>query len=235
MVSEPYLDPHDVPGNGSSALSTEQLADIARLAVRHDLRLNVLATGDAACEIAVAALEAVHRETPLTSRGWVIQHFHHVSREQIARLAAMGLLAQVCAGVDHGRGEPAYVKRLPGDQWEHVTPVRWWTDAGVPTALASDGAHSPLFHLWAALTRADGRSGRSLLTPAKTISRAAAIRGWTADAATVLGVEDRLGSIEPGKLADFVVLDRDIVTCPVADIRSTAVLKTAVSGEIVSG
>jgi predicted amidohydrolase YtcJ len=229
LMSEPYLDPQGVVGNGSSALSTEQLAEVARLAVRHDLQLNVVATGDAACEIVVDALEAVHRETPLTGRGWVLQHFHHVTQEQIARLAAMGLLAQVCAGVDFGRGEPAYVKRLPGDRWEHVTPVRWWIDAGVPTALASDGSHPPLFHLWAALTRTDGRSGRSLLTPAKTITRAEAIRGWTSDAATVLGVEDRLGSIEPGKLADFVVLDRDILTCPVDDIREAVVLTTVLA------
>ncbi|TDW18174.1 amidohydrolase [Kribbella kalugense] len=226
LMSTAYLDPHGELGNGSSVLSTAELAELARLAVQNDLRLNVLATGDAACEIAVSALETVHHETPLTSRAWVVQHFHHVTREQIARLAAMGIVAQVCAGVDYGRGEAAYVERLPGDQWEHVTPVRWWIDAGVPTALASDGAHPPLFHVWAALTRTDGRSGRSLLTPSKTISRAEAIRGWTADAATVLGVGDRLGSIEPGKLADFIVLDRDILTCPVDEIRDIAVLTT---------
>jgi predicted amidohydrolase YtcJ len=68
------------------------------------------------------------------------------------------------------------------------------------------------------------------LTPAKAITRAEAIRGWTADAATVLGVEDRLGSIEPGKLADFVVLDRDILTCPVDDIREAVVLTTVLDG-----
>ncbi|MFD3404607.1 amidohydrolase [Kribbella sp. NPDC058693] len=229
MMSEPFLDPHGELGNGSSVLSTAELAELARLAVRNDLRLNVLATGDAACEIAVSALETVHRETPLTSRAWVVQHFHHVTQDQIARLAAMGVVAQVCAGVDYGRGE-TYVNRLPSDQWEHVTPVRWWLDAGVPTALASDGAHPPLFHLWAALTRTDGRSRRSLLTPAKTISRAEAIRGWTADAAIVLGVGDRLGSIEPGKLADFVVLDRDILTCPVDEIREATVLRTVLAG-----
>lgn len=45
---------------------------------------------------------------------------------------------------------------------------------------------------------------------------------------------DRLGSIEPGKLADFVVLDRDILTCPVDDIRDAMVLTTVMGGEIVS-
>jgi predicted amidohydrolase YtcJ len=232
LMSEPYLDPHGEQGNGSSVLSTAELAEIARLAVRHGLRLNVLASGDDACAIAVDALEAVHRETPLTGRQWVVQHFHHVTHEQVGRLAAMGLVAQVCAGVDFARGEEVYLKRLPGDLWEHVTPVRWWLDAGVPVALASDGAHGPLFQLWAALRRAD-RSGRDLLTPAKTITREEAVRGCTAGGAAVLGWADRIGSIEPGKLADFVVLDRDVLTCPVDEIREARVLSTALGGEIV--
>jgi predicted amidohydrolase YtcJ len=232
LMSEPYLDPHGELGNGSSVLTTADLVEVARLAVRHDLRLNVLASGDAACAIAVDALEAVHRETPLTGRRWVVQHFHHVTREQIGRLAAMGLVAQVCAGVDFARGEEVYVKRLPGDLWEHVTPVRWWLDAGVPVALASDGAHGPLFQLWAALRRVD-RSGRSLVTPAKTLTREEAVRASTAGAAAVIGQADRIGSIEPGKLADFVVLDRDVLACPVDEIREARVLTTALGGEIV--
>lgn len=124
-----------------------------------------------------------------------------------------------------------YVKRLPGDLWEHVTPVRWWLDAGVPIALASDGAHGPLFQLWAALRRVD-RSGRSLLTPAKTLSREEAVRASTAGAAAVLGWADRIGSIEPGKLADFVVLDRDVLACPVDEIREARVLSTVLGGEV---
>lgn len=233
MMNELYRDPHSEPGRGSSALSTEDLAGLARLAVRHDLRLNVLASGDAACGIAVDALEAVHRETPITGRQWVVQHFHHVTKEQIARLAAMGMVAQICAGVDYARGE-FYTTRLPGDLWKRVTPLRWWLDAGVPVALASDGAHSdPLFQLWAALTRVDARSGRSLLTPEKTITREEAIRAHTAGGATVLGQADRLGSIEAGKLADFVVLDRDILTCPDDEIRDARVLTTVLGGEVV--
>lgn len=233
MMSEPYLDPHGEPGHGSSVLSTEDLTELGRLALRHGLRLNVLASGDVACGIAVDALEAVHRETPLTGRQWVAQHFHHVTKEQIARLAAMGMVAQVCAGVDYARGE-FYTTQLPGDLWRRVTPLRWWLDAGVPVALASDGAHSkPLFQLWAALTRVDARSGRSLLTPAKTVSREEAIRAHTAGGTTVLGQADRIGSIEAGKLADFVVLDRDILTCPEDEIRAARVLTTVLGGEVV--
>jgi predicted amidohydrolase YtcJ len=233
-MSQPYLNTHGELGNGSSPLSTTDLAAIARLAVRHNLRLNVLASGDEGCAIAVDALEAVHRETPLTGRGWVAQHFHHATQEQIRQLAAMGFAAQVCAGVDYARGEEVYVKRLPGDLWEHVSPLRWWIDGGVPIALASDGAHyDPMFQLWAALRRVDARSGRSLLTPAKTVTREEAIRAYTAGGAAVLGWPEKIGSIETGKLADFVVLDRDILDCPVDEIRQARVISTVLAGEIV--
>ncbi|QWF86041.1 amidohydrolase [Amycolatopsis sp. CA-230715] len=233
-MSRPYLGTDGELGNGSSRLSTVDLADLGRLAVRHNLRLNVVASGDAGCGIAVDALEAVHRETPLTGRRWVAQHFHHATREQIGRLAAMGFAAQVCAGVDYARGEEVYVKRLPGDLWEHVSPLRWWIDAGVPIALASDGAHyDPMFQLWAALRRIDARSGRSLLTPAKTVTREEAIRAYTAGGAAVLGSPGKIGSIETGKLADFVVLDRDILDCPVDEIRRTRVISTVLGGAVV--
>lgn len=49
----------------------------------------------------------------------------------------------------------------------------------------------------------------------------------------MVGQADRIGSIEPGKLADFVVLDRDVLTCPIDEIREVRVLSTAVGGEIV--
>ncbi|WP_033289368.1 amidohydrolase [Amycolatopsis jejuensis] len=234
LMHEPYLDPLDEPGNGVAALSTTDLTAIARLCVQHGIRLNVLASGDRAAEIAVTALMAVHRETPLTGRNWVAQHFHHATREQIACLAEMGMVAQTCAGVDYGRGEAAYVNRLPGKLWEQVAPMRWWLDAGVPVATASDATHhDPLFQLWAALTRVDGRTGRSRQTPAKTITCKEAVRALTMGGAAVLGRSARVGSIEPGKLADFVLLDRDVLTCPVKDLPTARVAETFLGGELV--
>ena len=71
------------------------------------------------------------------------------------------------------------------------------------------------------------------MTPAKTLTREEAVRASTAGAAAVIGQADRIGSIEPGKLADFVVLDRDVLACPVDEIREARVLTTALGGEIV--
>ena len=71
------------------------------------------------------------------------------------------------------------------------------------------------------------------MSPAKRISREEALRMYTINGARVVFMEDRLGSIEPGKLADLVVLDRDIMTVPVDEIRDAQVMLTMVGGEIV--
>ncbi|WP_158885162.1 amidohydrolase [Amycolatopsis anabasis] len=234
LMHSPYRNPQGEPGNGYSAVSTEKLADIARLAVRHDLRLNIVAAGDQACAMTVRALESVHRETSLADRRWVVQHFPYPTREQIASLKEMGLVAQTYTSVDFSRGEEIYVDRMGGDGWRSLVPLRWWLDAGVPVALSSDGGHyDPLFQLWTALRRTDGRTGRSLLTPAKTVTREEAIATYTINGAVVMGAEDRIGSLEVGKLADFVVLDRDILRCPVDEIRETRTVLTAIGGRIV--
>jgi predicted amidohydrolase YtcJ len=71
------------------------------------------------------------------------------------------------------------------------------------------------------------------MTPNKKITREEALRLYTISAAQVLFWEDKIGSIEPGKLADIVVLDKDILTCELDEIKNTRTLLTMVGGEIV--
>lgn len=237
LYRKPYLDAYGQPGNGASNLSVAQLIDIARLAVKNDLRLNIQAAGDGAADIALDALEAMNRETPIVDRQWIGQHFHHPSREDIARLKALGMVVQTYSGTDWSKGAETYVSRFPGsDLWKAVAPYRWWIDSGITVTQSSDGAHyEPMFTLWESLVRLDGRTGKSLLTPPKTITRQEALQIYTINGARLLQWDDRLGSIEAGKLADFVVLDRDILKVPVRQIRDTRVVMTAVGGRIVHG
>jgi len=235
-MTEPYRDPHGNLGNGCSALTADRLADIARLAIAHDLRLNVLAAGNQAGAIVIQALETVHTEDPLDSRDWIVQHFQHPSRDQITKLKTMGLSVQTYASVDYSRGAEVYVKRFDNEVWRHVVPLRWWLDGAINVAQGSDGAHfDPMFQIWASLQRIDGRTGRSLHTPAKAITVEEAIRLQTINGARLLQCADYLGSVEVGKLADFVVLDRDILKCPHDEIRAATCLLTALAGNVVHG
>jgi len=90
-----------------------------------------------------------------------------------------------------------------------------------------------MFTIWNSLKRVDGRTGESLMTPHKEITREEALRIYTINGARVLLWEDKVGSIEEGKLADLVVLNNDILTCPLDEIRDTKVLMTIVGGEVV--
>ncbi|MDX2142065.1 MAG: amidohydrolase [Rhodospirillaceae bacterium] len=238
MMNKPYLDPNGKLANGESDVTPEKLLGIARLAVKNDLRLNIVAAGDKAIDTAVSMLEKVNRETPITDRRWVVQHVQHPSRTNIARLKALGVVATTYSSVDYSKGAAIYVDRFPGqdDVWKEVVPLRWWIDGGVTIAQSTDGAHyRPMFTLWESLVRIDGRTGKSLMAPAKEITRREALELFTINGARVLMSEDRIGSIESGKLADFVILEKDILTIPVDEIRDTEILMTALGGKAVYG
>ncbi|MDX2142039.1 MAG: amidohydrolase family protein [Rhodospirillaceae bacterium] len=238
LMREPYLDPYGATGNGSSAYSEDELLTIARLAAQHNLRLNLLGAGDKACDMIVNVLEAVNHETPITGRSWVVQHVQHPSRRHIATLKQLGVVATTYSSVDYSKGAETYIKMFPGrdDIWRTVIPLRWWFDGGVTVAQSTDGAHyEPIFTLWESMVRVDGRTGKSLLTPEKTITREEAIRMYTINGARVMQWQNKIGSIENGKFADFVVLDRDILTGPLDAIRDAAVVQTVVGGEILYG
>ena len=237
LNDKPYLDPYGRMGNGIQEVSAEKLTAIARLAIKHNLRLNILAAGSRACQIAVDAMEAVNRETPIKDRRWVMSHFQHPTREQIKKLHDMGVMVQTYSSVDFSKGAETYVKRFPGqDVWKTVVPLRWYWDEGVTVAQSTDGAHyDTMWTIWESLVRVDGRTGKSMMTPAKKITREEAIKMYTINSAKVMEWEDKIGSIEAGKLADFAVLDRDILTVPVNQIRDARVLMTALGGKAVYG
>lgn len=234
FMETPYLDPDGLLGNGSSALSLEEVIEICHLALRTNTRLHLLAAGSAALKIVMEALIRVDKEVPLTDRGWMVLHVQHPTKQDIAELARMGLSAQSYSSVDYSKGAIVYRERLAGDLWESAVPLRWWLDGGVVIAQGSDGAHyNPLFQIWESLARVDGRTGESLMAPPKEISREEAIQLYTINGARVMQMSDRIGSIEPGKYADFVVLDRDLLTCTVPEILQSKVLATCVEGEPV--
>ena len=86
--------------------------------------------------------------------------------------------------------------------------------------------------MWVTVTRrAKGYDGA--LHPEEALTREQAIRFYTRNNAYILFQEKQTGSLEAGKLADLIVLDTDILTCPVDDIRKTQVLQTYVAGKMV--
>jgi predicted amidohydrolase YtcJ len=234
VMNKPYLDPYGNTTTGVQQISSEKLKKIALLAARYNLRMNVQVGGDKATDIALEVYEAVNREIPIKDRRWLLQHIQHPSQENINKCQELGVVVTTVSSFEYSKGTETYVKRLGGDYCERAIPLRRWLDAGVLVAQSTDGAHyQPMFTIWQSLTRLDGRTGESLMTPHKEITREEALKIYTINGARVLFWEDKLGSIEAGKLADLVVLDTDILTCPVEEIKETIVLMTMVNGEVV--
>ena len=99
-------------------------------------------------------------------------------------------------------------------------------------SLRSINPYNPFLAMWVTVTRkAKGYDGA--LHPEEALTREQAIRLYTGNNAYILFREKQTGSLEAGKLADLIVLDRDILTCPADDIRNTQVLQTYVSGRLV--
>jgi hypothetical protein len=99
-------------------------------------------------------------------------------------------------------------------------------------ALRSLNPYDPYLGMWVTITRRALGVDRPL-HPEQDLTREQAIRFYTANNAYLMFLEDQTGTLEAGKLADFVVLDRDLLSCPVDDIRDARPLQTYLNGKLV--
>jgi predicted amidohydrolase YtcJ len=134
---------------------------------------------------------------------------------------------------DLAEGQRAAVGDERMKRW---APIKSAVDAGIRIALASDGPiawHDPLVALEAAVTRrAKGGTGEPL-APDQAIDVATAVEAYTLGPAYLTGQDDKTGSIEVGKYADMIVLDRNLFEIPPTEIGSTRVLLTLLGGAVV--
>ena len=234
LMNKPYLDPYGKPTTGVQFVHTDKFKQIALLAARNNLRLNSCFGGDRAADITLEVFEEVNSEIPIKDRRWVLQHIQFPTQRQIDKCKELGLSVTTNSNFEFSKGTEVYVARLGKEMAARAIPLRLWLDAGVPIAQSTDGAHfQPMFTIWQSLKRIHGLSGESYAGPDQKITREEALRMYTINGARVLFWEDKVGSIEVGKLADLVVLDNDILTCPLDEIKDTKVLMTMVGGEVV--
>ena len=120
----------------------------------------------------------------------------------------------------------------PGRQSYGPIPLRTYLDRGIPVMISSDQQPvGPMFHIFEAVNRVR-RSGKPIV-PEEAITVQEAIRATTLTPAYSTFQEELKGSIEPGKLADLVVLGKDILTVPSMEIKNIPILRTMIGGEFV--
>lgn len=239
MMNVPYWNMLGEPASTELPLSVETISNVAMIAAKHDLRMTFPVGGDRMADTVLDALEIVNEEYPLDGKNWILGHTPYMTQERLRRVRNLGLNITANSNSEYKLTKNLYELTFR-DQAEAMayinTPWRWILDAGVTAAQSTDNVFAdPMFTLWQSLKRATEAPGESLLTDSKKISREEAVRLHTMGGARVMLWEHELGSVEAGKFADLVVLDTDILSCPLDEIRNTKVLATLVGGRIVHG
>ena len=233
-----FLEPFtDAPDDIGLLISTEEdLYAWTSGADKAGLHVMVHAIGDRAIGMQLDIFDRVAAENGPRDRRFRIEHAQHIAPDDIARFAALDIIPsmQPYHAIDDGR----WAEKVIGPERIKTTyAFRSLLDTGARVALGSDWSvapATPIEGIYAAVTRRtlddlnpDG------WVPEQKITVEEALRGYTIDAAYASYEEDVKGSLEPGKLADFVILDRDLTTMPPAEIRDAKVDLTVVGGNIV--
>jgi predicted amidohydrolase YtcJ len=198
-------------------------------------------TGGGSMDVLLDAYEAADREKSIRDRRFTVTHGNFPNEQAIARAKNLGVVFD-CQPAWHHLDAPALKDALGPERMAHFLPLRALFDAGVIVAGGSDhmvrfnpraatNPYHPFFGMWMAITRqtVDG----SVINPEQRITREQALRMWTLNGAYLSFEENIKGSIEPGKLADFIVVSKDFLSCPVDEIRNIETLLTVVGGKTV--
>ncbi len=231
---EPYGDRPD--DYGIVVLEPERLRHLADEASEAGIALFVHAIGDRANRNVLDAIESTRSAGKGLRLRHRIEHAQLLHPDDIPRLARLGVVASMQP--IHATQDMLLAERLWGERCAGAYAWRSLLDAGTVLAFGSDApVEDPdvLKGIHAAVTRrrADGSPGPQGWHPEQRISVEEAVRAYTVGAAYASGEETIKGTLSPGKLADLVVLSRDIFTIDPIEILNTKVLATMIGGEFV--
>jgi hypothetical protein len=200
------------------------------------LQVAIHAIGDKANAIILDIFERIITQKGPRERRWRVEHAQHLRPEDIVRMGRLGIIASVQPyhAIDDGRWAESKIGR---ERCRTTYAFRSLLDAGVLLACGSDWTVAPLDPLsgvHAAVTRqtTDGKNPGGWF-PEQKISLEDALRGYTRNGAYAEFAEDKKGSIAAGKLADLVVLDRNVFQIPAEEISEARVTMTIVGGAVV--
>jgi predicted amidohydrolase YtcJ len=231
---EPYSD--DPDNAGVFRISQDELDPIVERAHRHNIQVALHAIGDAACRMALASIERATKLHERPDHRHRIEHEQAITSSDLQRFARLGIIAslQPC----HAITDLAWVEdRLGRERLPTAYAWRSFVDSGAPICLGTDWpveTLDPRVGLYAAVTRQDLHGNPpGGVNPDESLTIEQALKGYTLDAAWAEFAEDRKGSIEPGKYADFAVLAEDPVQMDPAALLELTVLETIVEGKTV--
>jgi len=221
-------------------IKPEQLKIVVEEAAKHKWQVTAHTAGEGGMDTLLDAYEFVNRMTPIKDLRFCITHANFPSKHNLERCRDLGVVADV---------QPAWLwkdgatlqKVLGPERMRWFQPYKSWMEyttigGGSDHMLRFDPVKStnpwdPWLGIAVAVTRKTERGG--VHEPNEKLTREQAVRLYTINNAYLTHEEKSKGSLEVGKLADWILIDRDILTCSDDDLRATKVKFTAVGGKIV--
>jgi predicted amidohydrolase YtcJ len=231
LLKQPYT---DKPGeSGLAMLSSAQLKNKMSRAAMDGFQTAVHAIGDKANEETLSAIEEL-QATYKGDRRWRVEHAQIIDPVDIGRFAATGTIASM-QPVHQTSDRLMAEARLGPGRLDGAYAWKSLHDSGAVLAFGTDvpvESSNPFAGLAAAMTREDA-AGQPFggWMPAQRLNREQAWQAYTYGAAFAAFAEDRLGTLEPGKRADFLIIDQDIMLARPAQIRQLQVLETWIAGK----
>jgi predicted amidohydrolase YtcJ len=233
-LTKPYLSTGKVT---PSLFTPEKMNALVTEADRRGLRVHVHAIGDLAVKQSLDAFAAARAANPSGSLPFVMTHAQFVDAVDIPRFAQLNVIAALqllWAVADPSTNEQIkpFIDPVIYDQ---LYPARSMLEAGTTIAGASDWPVSSA-NPFLAIYQAETRSGpQGVIQPGQRMPRAAMLYAYTRNSAEAIGMADKVGTLAPGKMADLVAVDRDVLAVSAEDLKGAKVLWTMLGGKTVYG
>ncbi len=228
---------------GMRYIEPDKLYEIMKAAAENEIQLTAHSVGDGAVHTFVETAAKLDADgIPAREARPCLTHSNFMSREAVEMMARLGVVANMQPNWLQLDGA-TLMKHFGEERTAWFQPYRAIFDAGVIVGGGSDhmqkigsfrsiNQYNPFLGMWTAAVREPRWMDRPF-HPEQRISREEALRLYTINNAYLTFEEKEKGSIEPGKLADLIVIDRDILECPVDDIPNINVLATYLGGKPV--
>lgn len=228
-----FEDYNDLPGyKGQQVNSTEEIKETARIAKKYNYQLCTHAIGDKGNNIVLDIYEEfLAGEKNLR---WRIEHAQHLSPKDIPRFKELGVIASM--QTNHATSDGIFVEKRLGYERSKFGAYVWRSliDAGATVANGTDSPVellNPFINMYSAVTRELGNG--NAFFPEQSMTRMEVIEAYTKNAAYAGFQEDIKGSIKEGKLADIIIVDRDILEVPIEEIKDAKPVYTILGGKVV--
>lgn len=222
--------------NGMWNMELDHFRATAMALHRAGVKTHVHTNGDAASELAIEVYEAAMLETPNADHRHTLEHVQLAGLDQFKRMRALGLTVNVFTNHVHYFGDVHWTRTIGPDRARRMDAARdAWDVFGGDFAIHSDAPvtpMAPLFTAWVAVNRLT-ETGRQLGT-SQQISIQQALHCITLGAAYVLKMDDKVGSIQCGKHADFTVLDGDPLETDPLKLKDIPIIATVLGGEVTA-